>query len=167
MPRTQRKHGKGPRSKARIGRRYKNNLWSRKQTSLDNEFGSTRLEDESGKPPDSSREPSHDNRAEPREDNRKPPDDTREPPDDSREPPDDSREPPHDNWAEPREDSREPPDDSREPPDDSREPLGDSGEPVLGVSLGAINEIVSELAPNVPVSCGVDIVILMLLFSNY
>ncbi|XP_065915629.1 uncharacterized protein [Dysidea avara] len=150
MPRTQRKHGKGPRSKARIGRRYKNNLWSRKQTSLDNEFGSTRLEDESGKPPDSSREPSHDNRAEPREDNRKPPDDTREPPDDSREPPDDSREPPHDNWAEPREDSREPPDDSREPPDDSREPLGDSGEPVLGVSLGAINEIVSELAPNVP-----------------
>ena len=123
MPRTQRKHGKGPRSKARIGRRYKNNLWSRKQTSLDNEFGSTRLEDESGKPPDSSREPSHDNRAEPREDNRKPPDD-------SREPPDDSREQPHDNWAEPR-------GDSREPPDDSREPLGGSGEPVLGVSLGA------------------------------
>ena len=131
MPRTQRKHGKGPRSKARIGRSYKNNLWSRKQTSLDNEFGSTRLEDESRKPPDSSREPSHDNRAEPCED------------------------------------SREPTDDSREPPHDSREPLGGSGEPVLGVSLGAINEIVSELVPNVPVSCGVDIVILMLLFSNY
>ncbi|XP_065899649.1 uncharacterized protein [Dysidea avara] len=82
-----------------------------------------RLEDESGKPPDSSREPREDNR----------------------EPPDDSRKPPDDNWAKPHKDSRE-------PPDDSREPLGGSHEPVLGVLLGAINEIVSELTPTVPIS---------------
>jgi len=35
MPGAQKKHGKGPRSKSRIGRRYKNKLWSRKKTSQD------------------------------------------------------------------------------------------------------------------------------------
>ena len=43
MSRTQRKHGKGPRSKSRIGRAHKNKLWSRKKASLN--VVSARLDD--------------------------------------------------------------------------------------------------------------------------
>jgi len=47
MPGTQRKHGKGSRSKSHIGHRYKNKLWKRKETSVPVSAG---LEDEQESP---------------------------------------------------------------------------------------------------------------------
>jgi len=93
MSRTRRKHGKGPRSKCRIGCRYKNKLWSRKNTQLDDVFVSTTLEDEretleEGEMPDNRETP---------EDNREATVDKREATEDSSKPLEDNSDTPEDN----------------------------------------------------------------------